>query len=146
MSEGLNQVNLLGNLGDDPEWRSTPSGGVLQLRMATTETYLDRNRSRQEITEWHTVVIWGRRGEALSRLLHKGSKIMVTGSLRTTSWDATDGSGKRYRTQVVARNVLLCGDGRGGQRNDRDFGQAPAEDNSGYYPPGGDQGDDDIPF
>jgi single-strand DNA-binding protein len=144
VSEGLNQVNLLGNLGADPEFRSTPSGGVLQLRMATTETYLDRNRTRQETTEWHTVVVWGRRGEALSRILSKGSKIMVTGSLRTTSWEPTDGSGKRYRTQIVARNVLLCGDGRGGQRSD--FGQPPAQqDDGGYYPPGGDQ-DDDIPF
>jgi single-strand DNA-binding protein len=144
VSEGLNQVTLIGNLGADPEWRNTGESGVLQLRLATTESYLDRNRQRKEITEWHTVVVWGRRGEALAKLLSKGSKIAVTGNLRTSSWEAQDGSGKRYRTQIVARNVLLCGGG--GQQ--RSGGGSPPPDDFGG-PQGFDYGgppEDDIPF
>ena len=142
MSEGLNQVNLLGNLGADPELRNTNGGqSVLQLRLATTETYLDNQRQRKEITEWHTVVVWGRRGEALARLLSKGSKIMVTGSLRTSSWEGQDGQ-KKYRTQIIARNVLLCGGGPGSARHDE---ATPPENYQSFT---GDQPDegDDIPF
>ncbi len=139
--EGLNQVTLIGNLGADPEWRNTAGDGVLQLRLATTESYLDRNKDRKEITEWHTVVVWGRRGEALGRILTKGSKIAVIGSLRTSSWDANDGT-KRYRTQIVAKNVLLCGGGNPQQQR----GAAPTDrgeptDWSRLPDP-----EDDIPF
>lgn len=144
MSEGLNQVTLIGNLGADPEWRNTGESGVLQLRLATTESYLDRSKQRKEVTEWHTVVVWGRRGEALGKLLSKGSKIAVTGSLRTNSWDANDGT-KRYRTQIVARNVLLCGGGGAGQRYTRDEGPPEDDGPQGNYPAGG-YPDDDIPF
>lgn len=146
MSEGLNQVTLLGNLGADPELRHNQGGSsVLQLRLATTETYLDKNKVRQETTEWHTVVVWGRRGEGLARILSKGSKIAVTGALRTSSWETNTGE-KRYRTQIVARNVLLCGGGPGAPRsNDRapdDYG--PPDGHDFGQRPGGE--DDDIPF
>ncbi len=145
MSEGLNQVTLLGNLGADPELRHNQGGNsVLQLRLATTETWLDKNKQRQEATEWHTVVVWGRRGEGLARILSKGDKIAVTGALRTSSWDGPDGT-KRYRTQIVARNVLLCGGGRAAPRSDRapdDFG--PPDGHDFGQRPGGE--DDDIPF
>lgn len=145
MSEGLNSVHLIGNLGNDPELRNTQGGqAVLTIRLATTETYLDRDRNRQERTEWHTIVVWGRRAEGLARILRKGSKIGVTGSLRTNSWDGNDGT-KRYRTEIQARQVILCGDGRGGQQ------QQPRDDFGNYdrnAPPGnyGNDQDDDIPF
>lgn len=144
MSEGLNSVHLIGNLGNDPELRNTQGGqAVLTMRLATTETYLDRDRNRQERTEWHTVVIWGKRAEGLARILRKGSKIGVTGSLRTNSWDGNDGT-KRYRTEIQARQVILCGDGRGGQQQPRDdFGNYDRAAPPGNY--GSDQ-DDDIPF
>ena len=72
MAEGLNKVLLLGNLGADPELRMTPGGQpVLKLRLATTETYLDRNQTRQERTEWHQVTVWGKRGEALSKIYER---------------------------------------------------------------------------
>jgi single-strand DNA-binding protein len=115
MSEGLNRVMLLGNLGADPELRFTQGGqAVLNLRLATTETYLDKDKVRKERTDWHNVVIWGKRGEALAKILGKGSSIFVEGSLRTSSYDDRDGN-KRYKTEVVAQNVLLTGGrGRGG--------------------------------
>ena len=69
MAEGLNRVMLLGNLGADPELRMTQGGqAVLKLRLATSETYIDKNRQRQERTEWHSVVIWGKRAEALAKI------------------------------------------------------------------------------
>ena len=115
MAEGLNRVMLLGNLGADPELRMTSGGqAVLKLRLATSETYLDRNRARQERTEWHNVVIWGKRAEALSKIITKGTRIFVEGGLRTSSYDDRDGN-KRYRTEIVASNILLQGQGgRGG--------------------------------
>jgi single-strand DNA-binding protein len=151
MADGLNRVMLLGNLGADPELRSTNSGqSILKLRLATSESYLDRNHVRQERTEWHNVVIWGKRAEALSRYLGKGVKLFVEGSLRTSSYDDRDGN-KRYRTEVVASNVLFAGGTRGagvpgpaGAKRDDEPPGAPVE-GSGYddadY-----SGDDDIPF
>ncbi len=113
MADGINRVQLLGNLGADPELRSTTGGqSVLKLRLATTESYLDNNRNRQERTEWHSCVVWGKRAEALSRFLTKGSRIFVEGGLRTSSYDDKDGV-KRYKTEVNVTNVILCGGGSG---------------------------------
>ena len=83
MSEGLNRVMLIGTLGADPELRFTQSGqAVLNMRIATNESYLDKDKVRQERTEWHSVTLWGTRGEALVKILGKGSTIFVEGSLR----------------------------------------------------------------
>lgn len=160
MAEGLNKVMLLGNLGADPELRVTAGGqAVLKLRLATTESYLDRNNTRQERTEWHSVTLWGKRGEALSKFLTKGERIFVEGSLRTSSYEK-DGD-KRYRTEVVASNIILAGRGKGGEAGEGGYerrappreasprGPAarepspPPADDFGDYPGGG---DDDIPF
>ena len=154
MAEGLNRVLLMGNLGADPELRVTNSGqAVLKLRLATSETYLDRNKVRQERTEWHNVVIWGKRAEALSKFLTKGSRLFVEGGLRTSSYDDKEGN-KRYRTEVVAQNIILVG-GRGGPGGERARGgeSGPEEAPSGGGQSGGYDdadygggGDDDIPF
>jgi len=151
MSEGLNRVTLLGNLGADPELRMTQGGqAVLKLRMATTESYLDQSNTRQERTEWHSVTVWGKRGEGLSRHLSKGSRILVEGSIRTSSYEK-DGE-KRYRTEVVATNVVFAGGKsdsdtaaprQGGQR-------APAHRQDDVDGGGGgalpQDADDEIPF
>ena len=106
MSEGMNQVILMGHLGAEPELRTLPSGtSLLKLRMATNETYLDRNKERQERTDWHDVVLWGPRAEALSRILTKGSGLVVEGSIRTSSYEK-DGV-RRWRTEILARDVHL---------------------------------------
>lgn len=164
MAEGLNKVMLLGNLGADPELRVTGGGqAVLKLRLATTETYLDRNNTRQERTEWHSVTLWGKRGEALAKFLTKGERIFVEGSLRTSSYEK-DGE-KRYRTEVVASNIILGGRGKGGEAGEGGYERrAPQRESGGGgggrggpsrepAPPPADDfgdysggGDDDIPF
>jgi single-strand DNA-binding protein len=163
MAEGLNRVMLLGNLGADPELRNTSGGqAVLKLRLATTESYLDRNRARQERTEWHSVVVWGRRAEALSRILSKGSRLFVEGGIRTSTYDDKDGN-KRYRTEVVANNIILAGSApssgprsaAGAGRTDFDASSpapapsaAPAAAGGGFDDAdyGGGGTDDDFPF
>ncbi|MEO8902165.1 MAG: single-stranded DNA-binding protein, partial [Polyangiaceae bacterium] len=100
----------------DPELKMTSGGqAVLKLRLATSETYLDRNKVRQERTEWHSVVVWGRRAEALGKFLTKGSRLFIEGGLRTSNYDDKDGN-KRYRTEIVASNIILSGGGGGGGR------------------------------
>ena len=163
MAEGLNRVMLLGNLGADPELRYTQAGkAVLNMRLATTESYLDANKVRQERTDWHNVVLWGKRGEALAKFLTKGSTIFVEGGLRTSSYDDKDGH-KRYKTEVHATNIILAGSRRGGGggemgepgggaggggRRGGPSGSAPPS--GGSEPPADDfpgaGGDDDIPF
>jgi single-strand DNA-binding protein len=158
MAEGLNRVMLLGNLGADPELRMTSGGqAVLKIRLATSETYLDRNKVRQERTEWHSVVVWGRRAEALAKFLTKGSRIFVEGGIRTSSYDDKEGN-KRYRTEIVANNIILSGSGggggaRGGGRGSE--GPGPSDDappaaggGSGGFSDAdyGGGGDDEIPF
>src|SRR5690606_33576716 len=139
MADGLNRVILLGNLGADPELRMTNGGtAVLNVRMATSESYLDRNKQRQERTEWHRVVIWGRRAEALGKILTKGDRILIEGSLRTSSYEDRDGN-KKYTTEIVANNVVLSGSGGGGGgaggargRSGGDFGPPPSGGGGGF--------------
>lgn len=120
MPEGLNRVFLLGNLGADPELKVTQGGqSVLKLRLATTESYLDKNNTRQERTEWHSVTVWGKRGEGLAKHLAKGSRVFVEGRISTTSYEK-DGE-KRYRTEIVATDIKFAG----GTRGDGDDRQQP---------------------
>ncbi len=135
MAEGLNRVMLLGNIGADPELRMTQGGqAVLHLRLATSESYLDKDKVRRERTDWHNVTIWGKRGEALGKILAKGSSIFVEGSLRTSSYDNREGQ-KVYKTEVIANNVILAG-------NKRDAGGGGSDDGGGegYGPPAGSGG------
>lgn len=145
MAEGLNRVQLLGNLCEDGILRMTPGGSaVLKLRLATNESYVDRNKQRQERTEYHSVVLWGKRAEALAKILSKGSRLFIEGGLRTSSYDDRDGN-KRYKTEIVATNVLLQG---GGERRRSEPGgyedgsSGPSRDDGYDAPPD----DDDIPF
>ena|SRR5688572_15108197 len=117
MANGLNRVTLFGNVGADPELRVTPTGqSVLKIRLATSESYLDKNRVRQEKTEWHSVVVWGKRAEALGKIVEKGSKILVEGSIAYRSYEDKDGN-KRYSTDISAQEVILAG-GAGAQRRE----------------------------
>lgn len=114
MADGLNRVMLLGNIGADPELKMTQGGkAILKIRLATAESYLDKSNTRQERTEWHSVTLFGNRAEALSRILKKGARVFVEGSLHTSSYDK--GGEKRYRTEVNVSNVILCGGQKGGE-------------------------------
>jgi single-strand DNA-binding protein len=156
MSEGLNRVMLIGTLGADPELRFTQSGqAVLNMRIATNESYLDKDKVRQERTEWHSVTLWGTRGEALVKILGKGSTIFVEGSLRTSSYEKN--GEKRYKTEVVASNVILSGkwQSQGGKADPSKYGASGAGANAKHTAPDQDptnahgfdrDGGDDLPF
>ena len=145
MAEGLNRVILLGNLGMDPELKYTQAGqALLRLRLATTESWKSADGERQERTEWHTVLIWGKRAEALADVLEKGRAILVEGRIQHRQWDDKDGN-KRTYTDIVATDLKLIGSGN------RDGGSAP--DRTRTSPrtrapevPRDDWSDDDIPF
>jgi len=145
MAEGMNRWIGLGNLGADPELRFTQNAtAVLNLRLACNERRKDRDGNWSDHVEWVSVVLWGKRAEALGKILRKGSSIMVEGSLRTSDYEARDGSGKRYKTEVNARNVILCGGkGDGGQREQRPAGPAPS---GGHAPDPGFPDDEDCGF
>lgn len=142
---------IMGNLGADPELKMTSSGqAVLRMRVATSESFLNkRTNVRDERTDWHTVVVWGKRAEALARILAKGAKVYVEGPSRTTSYEDRDGV-KRYQTQLVARQVLLTGRAPGAPPAGADeYDGAPAGGDE--LPPTDDApplgaGDDDVPF
>jgi single-strand DNA-binding protein len=143
VADGLNRVTLFGNLGADPELRVTQSGqSVLKMRLATSASYFDKDKQqRQERVEWHSVTVWGKRAEALAKFLSKGSRLLVEGELRTSSWDDENGN-KRYRTEVNALNIILAG---GGSQHQRDNVRNPPSD---QYSQGDDERgyEDDIPF
>ncbi len=106
MTNGFNRVTLFGNLGNEPELRTPASGHtVLSFRLATNEVYFDKDQNKQERTEWHNVVMFGKRAQALPSLLSKGSRVLVEGRLSTSSYEK-DGI-KRYRTEVVASDVCF---------------------------------------
>ena len=110
----VNKVILVGNLGRDAELRYTPGGAaVATLNLATTEMWNDKQGQRQEKTEWHRVVLWGKQAESLQEYLTKGKQVYVEGRLQTRSYDDKDGQ-KKYVTEVVADDVILLG-GRGGE-------------------------------
>ncbi len=126
---GLNRVMILGNLGAEPELRVTGQGtAILSLRIATTESYLDKQNQRQERTEWHRVTMWGKRGEGLAKILKKGDRIFVEGGLRTSSYEKN--GEKRYSTEIHATDILLCGGGtkREGQPSEQRRAPASADD------------------
>ena len=160
---GVNKVILVGNLGDDPEARSLTSGGeVVNLRVATSEQWKDKDGNRQERTEWHRVVIFNENlGRVAKNYLRKGSKVYLEGAIQTRKWQDQSGA-DRYSTEVVLQRfrgelVLLDsrGEGGGSRGGDRDFGDdfaAPASGGgtrtqSRPQPAAFDTDlDDDVPF
>lgn len=143
MARGINKVILIGRLGADPETRYMPSGGaVTNLRLATSESWRDRETGeQQERTEWHNVAMFGRLAEIAAEYLRKGSQVYVEGRLRTRKWQDRDGN-DRYTTEVIANEMQMLG-GRGGAGAPaQSQAAAPA---SAVAPPAEDF-DDDIPF
>jgi len=163
MADGLNRAILVGNLGMDPELKYTQGGqAVLRIRLATTESYMNKAGERQERTDWHTVVVWGKRAESLNRILSKGRSSWVEGRSQTRSWEDKDG-GKRYSTEINATSIGLVGGGGGGggprgghEGGGGGYGGGGASGGGGaggfegggggYDGPDFGGGDDDIPF
>jgi single-strand DNA-binding protein len=158
MARGVNKVILVGNLGQDPETRTTPGGTtVTNIRIATTDSWTDKQSGeKKEQTEWHTVVMWNRLGEIAAEYLRKGSQVYIEGRLQTRKWQDKEGK-DRYNTEVVASDMQMLG-GRGGgggaaqETRDSREGQsrgggaaAPAAAGAGGGGSGADF-DDDIPF
>ena len=161
---GVNKVILVGNLGDDPEARSLNNGGeVVNLRVATSENWKDRDGNRQERTEWHRVVIFNENlGRVAKSYLRKGSKVYLEGQIQTRKW--TDQSGAdRYSTEVVLQRfrgelVLLDSRGGGGGGGEDFGGGHEGAGSSGFGAGGGSRPqsrpqpafdsdlDDDVPF
>ena len=170
MAGGVNKVILIGNLGADPEVRFTPGGqAVANFRIATSESWQDKNGQKQERTEWHRIVVWGKLAELCGEYLKKGRQCYIEGRLQTREWTDKENK-KNYTTEVVANTVQFLGsrDGagggeaggggfsRGGGRGGGSGGGARGGgDDFGPPPPGMDDhnqgggsggGDDDIPF
>jgi single-strand DNA-binding protein len=144
----LNKVMLIGNLGRDPEVRSTPSGQpVATFTLATNRRWKDKNGQRQEQTEWHNIVVWGKQAEIAGQYLTKGKQIYLEGRLQTRSWDDRQSGEKKYRTEVVCDNFQMLSQRGGGGAPDADAGThggGPTYDEGqggGSAPE-----DDDIPF
>jgi single-strand DNA-binding protein len=129
----VNSVTLVGYLGRDAELKYTNGQGaaVSSLMLATTEHWTDRSGLKQERTEWHRVVVWGKQAESLSEYLTKGKLIYVMGRLQTRQWEDKDGN-KRYTTEIRADRVQLLGGKRDGgvpeARDEEPSGQTPVED------------------
>ena len=164
MAGGVNKVILIGNLGADPEVRFTPGGqAVANFRIATSDTWTDKNGQKQERTEWHRIVVWGKLAELCGEYLKKGRQCYVEGRLQTREWTDKENR-KNYTTEVVANAVTFLGGrdgagagaGGGGARNSAQRGGGASQGGYDDYPPmgmedgghggGGGGGDEDIPF
>jgi single-strand DNA-binding protein len=140
----LNKVMLIGNLGKDPELRFTPSGrAVARFSLATSESWTDQQGQKQDRTEWHNVVVWGKQAESCGQYLSKGRQVFIEGSIRSRQYDDKEGQ-KRYITEVIAQRVQFLGGGRGegGGRGTSAGGGGGGEEVAPAPLPE----DDDIPF
>lgn len=134
----VNKVILIGNLGRAPEIRTTQGGqNVARLRLATNRRWKDQEGNRQEQTEWHDVVCWGRLAEIAGQYLDKGRQIYVEGRIQTRSWDDKQSGDKRYRTEIVCENFQMLGQRGDAEGGDWDRSQERQEQAAE---------DDDIPF
>jgi single-strand DNA-binding protein len=107
--KGVNRAILIGNLGHDPEIRHTTSGqAVAHFTLATTEVRTNKDGKRDEFTEWHRIVAWGRLAEICGEYLSKGKTVYIEGTLRTRSWEDKEGK-KRWTTEVIAQNMQMLG-------------------------------------
>lgn len=156
MAGGVNKVILVGNLGADPEVRFTPSGqAVANFRIATSENWTDKAGQKQERTEWHRIVVWGKLGELCGEYLAKGRQCFVEGRLQTREWTDKENK-KNYTTEVVASNVVFlggprgeagAGTGRPRARNGDEYAGAPAPEEMAHAANSNGAGaEDDIPF
>ena len=106
----VNKVQLLGNIGKDPEVRETKSGKVVNLVLATSERYTDKSGQKQENTEWHNLVVFGKLADVVTKYVKKGDKLYVEGSITTRKWEDKEGN-TRYNTDIKVRDLTMLGGG-----------------------------------
>lgn len=144
----LNKMQIIGRLGQDPETRHLQDGtSVTNISVATTEKWKSKDGSKQEKTEWHKIVFWGRLAEIAGEYLRKGSMAYIEGKLETRKWQDQSGN-DRYTTEIKAHELKMLGGNEGGERASSPRQQqnnAGAAGNGGYQP-SQDQFQDDIPF
>lgn len=155
MAASLNKAQIIGNLGQDPEVRYTPSGAaVCNLSIATTRSWKDKNSGdKVEETEWHRVTLYDKLAEIAGEYLKKGRQVYIEGRLKTRKWQDKDGV-DRYTTEIIAEQMLMLGGKEGGEGGQQQRSQAPAQRQAPMASPApapkGNQGfddmDDDIPF
>ena len=145
MARGVNKVIILGNLGADPDSRSTPSGNaVCNLSVATTESWRNRDSGeQQQHTEWHRVVMFGKLAEIAAEYLRKGSQVYIEGRLRTNKYQDKDGN-EKYSTQIIANELQMLGRRPEGAAGEGSSAGAPSADAGQPDESGADL--DDIPF
>jgi single-strand DNA-binding protein len=142
----LNKAMLIGNLGKDPELRFTPSGrAVARFPVATSEQWTDANGQRQDRTEWHNIVVWGKQAESCGQYLSKGRQVFIEGSIRSRQYDDKEGQ-KRYITEVIAQRVQFLGGGGRGDGAGAGAGRGAQSAGGDEMAPAPAPEDDDIPF
>jgi single-strand DNA-binding protein len=156
MGSSVNKVILIGRLGKDPEIRSIPSGtSVAKFSLATDEKFTDRNGEKQERTEWHNIVAWGKLAEICGQYLRKGKLVYIEGSIRTDSWDDKESGVKKYRTEIIANGMQMLdrrGDDEGGGGGGGSYagsgggGGYRKQSSSSSAPPVEHDEDDEVPF
>lgn len=134
---GVNKVIILGRLGKDPESKQVNGNTVTTFSAATSEVWYDKDKKKQEKTEWHNIVVWGKPAEAAAKYLSKGREVYVEGKLQTRSWDTQDGK-KAYKTEIVASSIQFVGGSGGNKQNDP--GPVPPENLPPSYE------DDEMPL
>jgi single-strand DNA-binding protein len=146
MPKSVNKVILVGNVGKDPEVKYSASGTpVAKFSLATNEKYKDRNDEWQERTEWHNIVAWQRLAEIVGEYVKKGAKLYIEGKLQTSNWEDRESGAKKYRTEIIARDLVLLGSHENGgdsehRSNRNDDQRLPA------YAGSAEITDEDIPF
>ncbi|HEU4333664.1 MAG TPA: single-stranded DNA-binding protein [Candidatus Eisenbacteria bacterium] len=150
MVAGVNKVILIGNLGRDPEVRTTTTGQrVANFTLATSRQWTGQDGQRQEKTEWHSIVVWGKLAEICEKYLQKGKQVYIEGRIETRQWQDKEGQ-TRYKTEIICEQMTMLG--RAGDRNGGGEGgyeparggAAPRDENYEPAPAGG--ADDDLPF
>jgi single-strand DNA-binding protein len=155
MAKSVNKVILLGNVGKDPEIRSTPGGTmVANLTLATSDRFQDQQGNWQDRTEWHNLVAFKRTAEIIRDYVKKGSKLYIEGKIQTRSWDDKETGAKKYRTEIIVNDMSLLsgreeGSGGGGyskSASNSSFDQRPRSSANDEVAQSAEISDDDIPF
>ncbi len=144
MAKSINKAILVGNVGKDPEIKYTPNGVPLaKFSLATNERFKDKSGEWQDRTEWHNVLAWQRLAEIVGEFVQKGSKLYIEGKLQSSSWEDRNSGEKRYRTEIVARDIVRLGSSERSSGADRDM---PEGERESVHVGAGDIDDSDIPF